>query len=153
MPQIAKKKLKEIAKVAKVAKVAKIAKIAELARNCPKLPETARNCMKLFKLQALKIAPNCVKLAQIAPNYPRENNGLHDITRSCLSLVRVRHCSSTLSSDRIFIKINIHTHFHIIFHLLFSAERGIIFTRIRARAVVYSNTHTYFHKLLDSLVS
>ena len=55
----------------------------------------------------------------------RENNGLHDITRSCLSLVRVRHCSSTLSSDRIFIKINIHTNFHTMFHLLFSAERGI----------------------------
>ena len=82
LPQIARKKLKEIAKVAKVAKVAKIAKIAEVARNCPKLPETARNCMKLPKLQTLKIAPNCVKLAEIAPNYPK----LQKIASNCFEL-------------------------------------------------------------------
>jgi len=38
--------------------------------------------MKLLKLQALKIAPNCVKLAQIAPNYPK----LQKIASNCFEL-------------------------------------------------------------------
>ena len=38
--------------------------------------------MKLLKWQALKIAPNCVKLAQIAPNYPK----LQKIASNCFEL-------------------------------------------------------------------
>ena len=38
--------------------------------------------MKLPKLQTLKIAPNCVKLAEIAPNYPK----LQKITSNCFEL-------------------------------------------------------------------
>ena len=38
--------------------------------------------MKLPKLQTLKIAPNCVKLAEIAPNYPK----LQKIASNCFEL-------------------------------------------------------------------
>ena len=40
--------------------------------------------MKLPKLQTLKIAPNCVKLAEIAPNYPKLQKKLPQIASNCV---------------------------------------------------------------------
>ena len=49
--------------------------------------------------------------------------------------VHIVFWSYYLHQDSVF--IHILSHFHILFHLLFSAERGIILTRIRARAYIY----------------
>ena len=75
----------------------------------------------------------------------RENNGLHDITRSCLSLVRVRHCSSTLSSDRIFITTQYSYIFHHIFisyFIYYFRLEGELSLRGYARAQLLIHTRT-----------
>ena len=72
-----------------------------------------------------------------------------DITRSCLSLVEVLdigHCSSTLSSDRIFITTQYSYIFHHIFisyFIYYFRLEGELSLRGYARAHIF--TDTYFH--------